>query len=219
MLIRRALFPSGPDLRHCNFVVKDVPYWVGIDVQAGNEISSILGKIDPCIGLFKKVMYPHHLKNKRTRVNPVNMRDSVAAVIQFPGEYPNRMIDLYVLDENNDKWTKMYSIWPLSSRHIFKHLRIPQCFSTGEIVIEAWTGNQNSVSDLFHGICDPRTNLVHHNNAIEDEDPYWYESYSHVESLVRVKGMVQTGKEHKVKKANSKMGNWYRHCLALLLLC
>ncbi|KAK1367968.1 hypothetical protein POM88_034060 [Heracleum sosnowskyi] len=201
-------FWPRPDLRHCNFIVKGVPYWVGIDVGPGNEISSILGKIDPCTGLYKKVMYPHHVKNKSTWVHPVNMRDSVAAVIQFPGEYPSGMIDLYLLDENNNKWTKMYSIWPLSSGHVFERLRIPQCFSTGEIVIETWIGNENNSSDLFLGICDPRTNVVHHNNEIEELNPYWYESYSHVESLVCVKGMVQIGKEHKDKRDNLKTKNW-----------
>lgn len=199
---RGGIIPFCPDvdLRHCNFIVKGVPYWVGID--AGELVTpypvEVLGRIDPCTGLYMKVMYPQHVKNKSTRVHPANLRDSVAALVQSPGEYPNQMIDLYVLDENTAKWTKMYSIGPLA----FEQLQIPQCFSTGEIVLETWRGNINHASNLVPYFCDPKTNLVLRNNEIEALDPFWKESYSHVESLVCVKGMVQIGKEHNDKKTN-----------------
>lgn len=202
-------FRPNADLHHCNFVVKGVPYWAGVDVQPGYV--DVLGRIDPCTGLFKKIEHPKHVRNTGTRVNPVNLRDSVAALIQSPGEYPNHMIDLYLLDENTAKWTKMYSIGPLVFHQAFERMRIPQCFSTGEIVLEMWTWDNEFdqyVKDLVRFFCDPKTNLVLRNNQIEASHPYWYESYSHVESLVCVKGMVQIGKEHRDKKTNPKMKNW-----------
>lgn len=105
----------------------------------------------------------------------------------------------------------MYSIGPLSFDHVFEHLQIPQSFSTGEIVLETWTQNVDIVENVERYFCDPKTYLVFCNKDIEALSPAWYESYSHVESLVWVKGMIQIGKEHKDKKKNPKMKNWYLH--------
>ncbi|KAK1367971.1 hypothetical protein POM88_034063 [Heracleum sosnowskyi] len=199
-------FCADKGLRHCNFIIRGVPYWVGIDEgdEATPDPVELLGKIDPCTNSYFKILYPRHVKNKCTKVYPVNLRDSVAALIHSPGECPNEMVDLYVLDENTAKWTKMYSIGPFA----FEGLWIPQCFSTGEIVLETWTGNKNPASSLVTYFCDPKTNLVVPNTEIEALGPLWYESFSHVESLVRIKGMVQIGKEHKDrKKTNSKIKN------------
>ncbi|KAK1367972.1 hypothetical protein POM88_034064 [Heracleum sosnowskyi] len=205
------VIPFWPKLRHCNFIIKGVPYWVGIDAQPGELVSftpdqlEILGRIDPYTGLFKRVLYPKHIKNQSTLVHPLNFRDSVAALIQSPGEHPNEMVDLYVRDENTASWTKMYSFGPLG----FERMRIPQCFSTGEIVIEAWTGNNIHASpDQVTYIYDPEHSIVLRFKEIDTLNPFWYESYSHVESLVCVKGMVQIGKERRDKKTNPKMKDW-----------
>ncbi|KAL8154896.1 hypothetical protein AgCh_000305 [Apium graveolens] len=105
--------------------------------------------------------------------------------------------------ESTAKWTKMYSIGPLASEGL---LRIPQCFSTGEIVLETWTGNYNHASSTVPYFYNPKTNLVLRDGDIEELDPSWNESYSYVESLVCIEGMVQIGKEHKDnKKTNSKI--------------
>ncbi|KAK1367963.1 hypothetical protein POM88_034055 [Heracleum sosnowskyi] len=201
-------FRPNADLHHCNFIVNGVPYWAGVDVRPGYD--DVLGRIDPCTGLYKKIEHPKHVRNEWTGVNPVKLRDSVAALIQFPGEYPNNVIDLYLLDENTAKWTKMYSIGPLVFGQVFDYVRIPQCFGTGEIIIETWTWgmDQDHVTDLVQNIYDPKTKLVLRNNQIQAVHPCWYDSYSHVESLVCIKGMVQIGKEHRDKKTNPKMKNW-----------
>ncbi|KAK1367961.1 hypothetical protein POM88_034053 [Heracleum sosnowskyi] len=200
-------FWPEPDLQHCNFVINGVPYWMGVDIQAVE--SSILGRIDPRTGLYKKVMYPCHVENTSTRVDPVKWKDSVAVLIHSPSEYPNPMVDLYVLlDENTSQWTKMYSIGPLRFGHVFEHLRVPQCFCTGEIVLETWTQNVDIVQNVNRYMCDLKTGLLFRNKEIEALYPLWYNSYSHVESLVCVKGMIQIGKEHKDKKTNPKMKNW-----------
>ena len=99
----------------------------------------------------------------------------------------------------------MYSIGPLVFDHVFERMQIPQCFSTGEIVLETWTyTDHDHVTDLVHNFFEPNTNLNFHNNQIESMHPYWYESYSHVESLVCVQGMVQIGKEHRDKMTDRK---------------
>ncbi|KAL8107370.1 hypothetical protein AgCh_023959 [Apium graveolens] len=211
----KGIIPFWPNvnLRHCNFIINGVPYWMGVDVQEEVAKSSVLGRIDPLTGLYKKVMYPSHVKNKSAKVNPVKWKDSVAVLIQSPGEYPIQMIDLYVLlNENTSKWAKMYSIGPLSSGRAFEHLRIPQSFSTGEIVLETWTQDRNIVDCVDRYICDPKTGLIFLNKEIEALNPYWFESYNHVESLVWVKGMIQIGKEHIEKKTNPKMKNWGWRC-------
>ncbi|XP_017230044.1 uncharacterized protein LOC108204891 isoform X1 [Daucus carota subsp. sativus] len=206
------VIPFQPKVRHCNFVVKGVPYWIGTDARQEDMESfipdqlEILGRIDPFTGLFKKILYPEHIKNGHTLVHPVNLRDSVAALIQSPGELPNQTFDLYVRDEDTAKWTKMYSIGPFD----FERMRIPpQCFSTGEIVLETWTGENihDSIDRTTH-ICDPKNNIVFRNNEIDALQPFWFLSYSHVESLVCVKGMVQIGKERRDKKTNPKMKKW-----------
>lgn len=122
----------------------------------------MLGRIDPCSGLYKKVEYPEHVKNECTLVHPVKLKDSVAVLIQSPGEYVNPMVDLYVLDERAANWTKLHTIGPLP----FDGLRIPQCFNTGEIVLETWEG------DILHAdrvpfFCDPETGGVLYNNGME----------------------------------------------------
>ncbi|KAL8107377.1 F-box/LRR-repeat protein At2g43260-like [Apium graveolens] len=205
------VIPFWPKLRHCNFVVKGVPYWVGIDAQPGDLESftpdqlEILGRIDPYTGLFKNIPYPKHFKNQSTLVHPLNLRNSVAALIQSPGEHPNQMVDLYVRDENTASWTKMYSIGPLG----FERMRIPQCFSTGEIVLETWTGNNIHASpNQINYICDPKNSSVLRFNDMDTLNPFWYESFSHVESLVCVNGMVQIGKERRDKTTNPKMKDW-----------
>ncbi|KAL1815976.1 hypothetical protein ACET3Z_018550 [Daucus carota] len=205
---RRRTIPFSPYAysQHCNFIVRGVPYWAGIDAgeSATPRPLEVLGRIDPCTGSYMKVLYPQHIKNMSTRVHPVNLRGSVAALIHSPGEHPNQMVDLHVLDESTAKWTKLYTIGPL----IFENLQIPQCFSTGELVLESWRGGINCVSDLLSNFCDPKTNLVLPNKEIEVLHPFWGDSYSHVESLVCVKGMVQIGKEHNDKKTKSKTRNW-----------
>ncbi|KAL8134038.1 putative F-box protein At1g53370 [Apium graveolens] len=205
------VIPFQPKVRHCNFIVKGVPYWIGVDADSRDYEPSmtgqlqVLGRIDPLTGLFK-VAYPEHIKNRSTLVYPVNLKDSVAALIQSPGKHPNQMVDLYVRDENTARWTKMYSIGPLG----FEGMRIPQCFSTGEIVLETWTGNINiyDSSDRVTYICDPKNSSVLLYNEIDTLRPFWFMSYSHVESLVCVKGMVQIGKERRDKKTNPNMKNW-----------
>ncbi|XP_074333107.1 putative F-box protein At3g10430 isoform X2 [Apium graveolens] len=122
-------FRPNTDLNHCNFIVNGVPYWAGLDLRPGYV--DVLGRIDPFTGLFKKIEHPKHVRNEITRVNPVKLRESVAALIQSPGDYPNNVIDLYLLDENTTKWTKMYSIGPLVSGNVCEEMQIPQCFSTG----------------------------------------------------------------------------------------
>ncbi|KAL8107374.1 putative F-box protein At1g46984 [Apium graveolens] len=207
----KRIIPFWPEqgLRHCNFIINGVPYWMGVDVQEKAVKSTVLGRIDPLTGFYKKVMYPTYVKNKCTAAYPVKWKDSVAILIHSPGEYPNQIIDLYVLlNENTSEWTKMYSIGPLNFDHVFERLQIPQAFSTGEIVLETWTQSKDIVQSVDRYICDPKTDLVFCNKEIEALNPAWYESYSHVESLVWVKGMVQIGKEHKDKKTSPKMKNW-----------
>ena len=156
-------------------------------------------------------MYPSHLENKgRVWVNPLKWKDSVATVVLFPDGDPDQMVDLYVLlDEDTSKWTKMYSLVPPSLISDLEGTWVPQCFSTGEIVFELSTQDPNIVQNLDHCICDPETGRVFRNNEIEALIPFWHESYSHVESLVCVEGMIQIGKEHKDKKSSPKMKNWY----------
>ncbi|KAL1815162.1 putative F-box protein At4g38870 isoform X1 [Daucus carota subsp. sativus] len=206
------IIPFWPNsaMQHCYFVVKGVPYWIGNDVEARDAYLNILGRIDPVTGLYKKLMYPSHLEKKgRGWVNPLKWKDSVAVVVLFPGGDPNQMVDLYVLlDEDTSNWTKMYSLVPPSLISDFEGTRVPQCFSTGEIVFTMWTQHSDIVQILDHCICDPETGRVFRNNEIKALNPIWHESYSHVESLVCVKGMIQIGKEHKVKKSSPKMKNW-----------
>ncbi|KAK1370998.1 hypothetical protein POM88_037090 [Heracleum sosnowskyi] len=204
----RGLIPFIPVLylEHCKFIVKGVPYWIGIDIQARQL--KVLGGVDPRTGLFRKVLFPEHVQNENTLVHVVNLRNSVVALIHSPGEYPNQMIDLYELDDNTAKWTRMYRIGPLvleTQPLVYKTLRLPQCLITGEIVLEAWSG-QIRASDMVYYFCDTNTSRVFRNSEIEELVPHWHESYSHVESLVCLKGMVQIGKEHIRKKTDPK--NW-----------
>ena len=110
-------------------------------------------------------------------------------------------------DEDIAKWTEMYSIGPFD----FEGMRIPPpCFSTGEILLETWTGeNIHDSIDRTTYICDPKIINVLRYNEIVTLQPFWFLSYSHVESLVCVKGMVQIGKERRDKNTSPKMKKWY----------
>lgn len=207
---KKSVIPFWPKLPNCNFVVGGVPYWVGVDEYPEDMREfcpyrrEMLGRIDPCSGLYKKVEYPEHVKNECTWVHPVKFKESVAVLIQSPGEYANRMVDLYVLDEKAAIWTKIHAIGPLP----FDGLRVPQCFNTGEIVIETWEGDLPD--DRVPFFCDPETGEILYNNAMDALLPLWYESYSHVESLVAVKGMELILKEDKKKeKTRPRKKSWY----------
>lgn len=206
-------FHPGANYRPSNFIVKDVPYWIGIDAQPEDSVSSvrILGRIDPSTGLYKKVRCPQLVRESESvSVDLVNWKDLVAALVTYPGEHQKQMVDLYVLDENTENWTKMYSIGPFG----FKGMRTPQCFCTGEIVIETWSGGCVLTSSVLSNFCDPKTSHLSYNHEVQVLYPCWYESYSHVESLLCVKGMVQIEKEHKDKKKSDPRVKKWADCLS-----
>lgn len=206
-------FHPGANYRPSNFIVKDVPYWIGFDARDMTAIVRILVKIDPSTGLYKRVTCPlDFTESESVEVGFVNWKDFVAALVIYPGEYQNNMIDLYVLNENTEKWTKMYSIGPFG----FKGMRTPQCFCTGEIVIETWSGGSVLSSAVLSNFCDPKTSHLSYNHEVQVLYPCWYESYSHVESLVCVKGMVQIETEHKDKKSDPRVQKWYLHSYCVL---
>lgn len=210
---KRGYVPFWPKLPNCNFIIKDCPYWVGADRLPGDSTpfnpnrNEMLGSIDPCTGLYKKVRYPNFVKNLRTSVNPLKWKDSLALLIQSPGENPNSIVDMYVLDESTENWTKMYTI----GEHQFDGLRIPQCLSTGEIVFETWKGDILHANNRTPYFWNPETsdNFIK-KRGLATTDPLWYESYSHMESLVCVKGMEIIGKEDKNKKTKPRK-DWYVH--------
>ena len=211
-VVEERIVPFVPVLnrQQCKFIVQGVPYWMGMDALA--QTNQVLGRIDPRTGLYGTVLFPGHIKNPSTEVCAVNLKGSIAALIQSPGENPNNMVDLYILDAHTADWTMMYSIGPLE--FIFR--RPIQCLSTGEIVLETWPGYINQASNAVHFFCDPRTNSVFWNNEMEVLNPCWRESYIHIESLVRLKGMVEIAKEHITRRPNPRMNNWYELCFVLL---
>lgn len=198
--------PFWPKLPNCNFIVDGVPYWTGVD-EFPEDLNNpyrqeMLGCIDPRTGLFKKVPYPEHVMNERTWVHPVKLKDSVATLIQYPGEGCHQiMVDLYELDENAANWTKKKIIGPLP----LSELWIPQCFDTEEIVLETW---ERDISDAvrFPFFCDPATGFVRRpNRALDALQLIWHESYSHVESLVSVGGMIRIRSEKKERTTSKEM--------------
>ncbi|KAK1352632.1 hypothetical protein POM88_053063 [Heracleum sosnowskyi] len=201
-------FPFWPKFSSCNFVVNGVPYWVGfhegLEDKEGFDPckEEILGAFDPHTEVFKKVAYPVLVRNEGTYVHPVNYRDSVAALVLSPGQCPNSMVDLYMLDENSSDWTKIYTIGPFS----FKIMSIPQCFRTGELVVNKWEENGDWDRNLYY--CDPTTNCVFPATEFDTLIPLWSQSYSYAESLVGVKGMQLTGNEYKIKKVQAGKKTW-----------
>ncbi|KAK1372475.1 hypothetical protein POM88_028668 [Heracleum sosnowskyi] len=166
-----------------------------------------LGMVDPCTGSFKKVLYPEYVKNQSTYVHPLNWKDSLAILIQSPGEHPNPIVDMYWLDEKSEIWTKIYTMGPYYCFEGEYGFRIPQSLTTGEIVIEAWKGTcLNQRTPYFWS---PKiSESVIYVSEFDTLRPLWYESYSHVESLVCVKGMELIGKEDKNKKKTKRAKNW-----------
>ncbi|KAL8101639.1 hypothetical protein AgCh_033508 [Apium graveolens] len=199
--------PFWPNLPNSNFILEGVPYFVGVDLLPEDlgtynpYLHEVLAAFDPLTRAYKKISYPMHVKNKTTCVHPLNWKDSVAALVQSPGKYPNHLVDMYVLDKNNDNWTKVYTI-----EHAFEGLRILQCLTTGEIVLETWKGN--NIAKRTPYFCYPETrDHAYYNGWFDYLDPLWGESYIHIESLICVKGMETTGKE-KSKKNRSSRKNW-----------
>ncbi|KAL1820873.1 hypothetical protein ACET3Z_015742 [Daucus carota] len=188
--------------QNCKFIVQGVPYWVGKEALAQTNL--VLGRIDPSTGMYRTVLFPEHIRNECTEVHAVNLKGSIAALIQSPGEHPNNMVALYVLDEDTADWRMMYNIGPLE----FKFRRPIQCLNTGEIVLETWAGFIDKAANAVHHFYDPRTNHVFYNKEIEVLNPCWSESYIHIESLVRLEGMVEIAKEHITRRNNPRMDNW-----------
>ncbi|KAL8097969.1 F-box/kelch-repeat protein At3g06240-like [Apium graveolens] len=172
-----------PRLPNCSFIVKGVPYWHNDKLG--------LGAFDPRTGMYKNIPYPRFVKNERTEVHPVNMMDKVSALVYSPGEIPNQMVDLYVLDSSG-LWIKGITTGPIAG----EALRMPQCLTTGEIVVEMWKGETSDYRSTF--FYDPKTS--HCSSKFVAFQSLWYQSYCHVESLVSVKGMEPFGNESKNKK-------------------
>ncbi|KAK1352769.1 hypothetical protein POM88_052607 [Heracleum sosnowskyi] len=195
-------FSFWPSQCHCQFIVKRVPYFVGDDVMPddprSNQQNYILAGIDPCTGLYKKVHYPEHFRGD-TWVKPFEYQNSVAAIVQCtPGALEEHKIDMYVLDDGNTSWIKMYSIGP------FPYLEFhqpQQSFKTGLIVLEELIENNR-------GPClyDPKTDLVTLLIGIDNLEPNWSQSYGHSESLVTIEGMELITKD-KNKKTKPKKVN------------
>lgn len=218
-LEEEGLVPFWPKLPNCNFIINGCPYWVGADHLPGeftqfNPIQNeMLASLDPCTGSYKKVWYPRHVKNVSTRVNPLKWKDSLALLIQSPGESPNSTVDMYGLDMNTENWTKIYTI----VEHQFEGLRIPQCLATGEIVLETWKGYFLHAKRTPYFWNPETSDSFIKKRGFATIVPLWYESYTHVESLVSVKGMVIIGKEDKKngkdgrnkKKTKPLKKNWY----------
>lgn len=202
--------PFWPKLSTCNFIVNGVPYWVGFD-EGPDDMEGfdhckqeILGAFHPRTEVYKKVPYPVFVRNEGTYVHPLNYRDSVAALVLSPGQCPNSMVDLYVLDQNSSDWTKIYTIGPFS----FKNMCIPQCLSTGELVVKTWEENEMDDWDRNPYYCDPIANCVFPASEFHTLIPLWSQSYSHVESLIGVKGMQLTGNEDQNKKVQPRKKTW-----------
>lgn len=194
--------PFWPMFVNCTFIVNGVPYWVGFhegpDDMVGSEPEEILGAFDPRTEVYKKISYPVLVRNEGTCVHPVNYKDSVAALVLFPGQCPNSMVDLYVLDENSSDWTKIYTIGPFS----FKNMSIPQCFSTGELVVNTWVKDGMDDWDQNSYYCDPKTNCVFPACGFDSSIPLWSQSYSYVESL------QLTGNGDENKKVQHRKKTW-----------
>ncbi|XP_074347347.1 uncharacterized protein LOC141686196 [Apium graveolens] len=171
--------PFWPKFPNCKFIVNNVPYWVGFDAYK----QEILGAFDPRTEVYKKVPYPVFIRNEGTYVNPVKYKESVAALVLSPGQCPNSMLALYVLNENSSDWTKIYIIGPFS----FKNMSVPQCFSTGELVVKTEEEDGDLDRNLYY--CDPKTNCMFPASEFDTLTPLWSQSYSYVESLVGVEGI------------------------------
>lgn len=187
-----------PQLPHCNFIVRGVPYFVGLDEMPEDVMGfqhEILAWFDPCTGSYNKVQYPEFFRNKDTWVHPFEYRDSVAAIVHDTPKSPDPTVDLYLLNDNTTNWTKMFSIGPLPCNgfHFPK-----QGFKTGEIILEPQLDKRKSY------LYDPKANCFRHLNGISNLDPLWYESYSHTESLVSIKGMELIGNEDRGKEDKHK---------------
>lgn len=193
-----ALIPFCPGLPNCNFVIKGVPYW-----HVWGRENYGLGVIDPRTGMHREIPYPDYVKNQRTDAHPVNLLDSISLLIYSPGQDPNHLVDVYVLDETCGQWTKKYTTQPI----VAEGLRLPQCLTTGQIVVETWEGGDSDHRCTF--FYDPSTSRL--SAKFDASNTLWYQSYSHVESLVCLKGMEpleKEAKEDKKKKKKPKTKNW-----------
>lgn len=117
---------------------------------------------------------------------------------------------MYVLDETCGQWIKKYTTQPI----VAEGLRLPQCLTTGQIVVETWErGDSDHRSTFFY---DPSICCL--SAKFDASNTLWYQSYSHVESLVCLKGMEpleKEAKEDKKKKKKPKKKNWYVHSIPL----
>lgn len=126
----------------------------------------------------------------------------MAVIVQCTlGALEKHMIDMYVMDDDNTSWIKMYSVWPF----LFLEFHQPQqSFKTGMIVLEEVIEN---IRGPF--LYDPRIKFVTLFMGIENLEPQWPQSYSHSESLVTIDGRELIRKKDKSKKTKPKKMNRY----------
>lgn len=148
--------------------------------------------MDSSSGLFRSFCFPD------PDSNVVNWKESVAALVRTPDQIS---IDLYVMDENVGNWTKLYRVG-ISK---WEGIEIVQCMSTGEFVMMF---RNNLPPDFGFIFIDPETGATISMGELEAIAPVWSQSYSHVQSLICPKGMVEIGMSDKEKLMLSKRLEW-----------
>ncbi|KAK1377100.1 hypothetical protein POM88_033293 [Heracleum sosnowskyi] len=138
----------------------------------------VLMRIHPSTGLHQFFRIP-----EPDQAFVVNWKDSVAALVHSKDRL---VIDFYLMAEDVDKWTKLYSMGVAAHDDLI--VSIPQCMATGEIVMHSY--RSLVLGDFNTSLINFETGSVTVSTEIEESSPIWHRSYSHVESLISSKGMV-----------------------------
>lgn len=115
----------------------------------------------------------------------VNLRDSLAVIVDECTKTPSTLVDVYVLDESCGLWTKNYTIGPIT---IPVSLRLLNCFQNGDLLF----GGKKFIKLV--GI-DPQTHATNRfaSGMYAYDNSSWKirfpDSFGYKETLVSVKGM------------------------------
>lgn len=116
----------------------------------------------------------------------VNLRDSLAILIDDFTNTTSRLVDVHIFDERCGCWSKKYTIGPV---HIPGAMVLLNCFNNGDLLYEEMDCFKIlAISHEAHGIDCRLASRIYKRNIPHVLRPCSY-CYGYTESLVSVKGM------------------------------
>lgn len=176
-------FPRDMPHMWCVVTVMGNPYWMGFTIEDGDESNGkeVCVAFDVKNEVFRFLDLPKYESNSGTSACLVNYKDMLADMMFSPGSEPNKLVDVFVLDDKSGVWSKIYTVGPIP----LEVQRVLHSFRNGEIIVEDYDAK------LF--LYDPKSKAV--KDLRIDNVKELNKAFCYTESLVTIKKMNHVEEE------------------------